>query len=157
MQLRQQVVDVGRLVLPVAVHLGSDVVAVAKGVLEAGLHRAADSHVERVPDDDPAARLRLGRGVVDRAVIDHDHVEVRGVPVDVAYDAPDHPLLVVCGDDRELAKLMMVAHHCGYEGGSGGLQDPSGPLGRPSLRADKRGMGTEFPKSAVDGAHPVRV
>ena len=59
-----------------------------------------------------------------RAVVDHDHVEVGRLAVDVAHHASDHPLLVVGGDDRELAELVVVARHGGWQGGSGGLQDP---------------------------------
>jgi len=110
-ELREEVVDVRRLVLAIAVDLRGDVVAVPQGVLEAGLHRAADADVEGMADDHGAARLGLGRGVVDRAVVDHDDVEVRRVPMDVADHAADHPLLVVGGDDRELAELGVVTHH----------------------------------------------
>ena len=86
--------------LAVAVDLGGDVVGVPERVLEAGLHRAADPGVEGVAQDDRAAVLRLGRGVVGGAVVDHHDVELGGLAADLAHHAAHHPLLVVGGDDR---------------------------------------------------------
>jgi len=111
-------------VLAVPVDLRRDFVVVAKRVLEPGLHRPADAEVEGMPHDHRAACLRLGRGVVDRAVVDDDDVEVGRLTVDVPHHASDHPLLVIGGDDRELAELVVVARHGGWQGGSGGLQVP---------------------------------
>ena len=49
-----------------------------------------------------------GDGRVDRAVVDDEDVEVGRLALDVADDAADHPLLVVGGDDRELAGADLV-------------------------------------------------
>ena len=100
LKLGQQIVQVGGLVLAVAVDLGGDVVGVPQRVLEAGLHRAADPGVERMVQDDRAAVLRLGRGVVGGAIVDHDDVELGGLAADLAHHAAHHSLLVVGGDDR---------------------------------------------------------
>ena len=89
--------------LPVAVHLSGDVIALAERVLEAGLHGSADPEVERVADDRRALGSRIGGGAVGGAVVDHENVEVGRGAEDVADDASDHPLLVVGGDDRQLA------------------------------------------------------
>ena len=100
LELGQQIAQVGGLVLAVSVDLGGDVVGVPERVLEAGLHRAADPGVEGMAQDDRAAVLGLGRGLVGRAVVDHHDVEVGGVAADLAHHAAHHPLLVVGGDDR---------------------------------------------------------
>jgi len=99
-QLGQQIVQVCGLVLTVPVDLGSDVVGMPQRVLEAGLHGAANPGVERVAQDHCAAFLRLGRGLVRGAVVDHHDVELGGLSVNLAHHATHHPLLVVCGDDR---------------------------------------------------------
>ena len=49
----------------------------------------------------PAARARSD-GVVGRAVVDHDDVEVRRVLAELRDDAPIDGGLVVGGDDGEL-------------------------------------------------------
>ena len=54
-QVREQDRDVARIVLPVAVDLHGDVIAVLERELIAGLHGAADPEVERVADDPRAA------------------------------------------------------------------------------------------------------
>ena len=76
-QVREQLVDVARVVLAVAVDLDGDVVAVLERVLVARLHRAADAEVERHPHDACAGGARGPRRVVGRAVVDDQHVEVR--------------------------------------------------------------------------------
>ena len=66
-----------RVVLPVAVDLDRDVVAVLERELVAGLHGAADPEVERVPQTTaPRHRGLLGR-VVGRPVVD-DHTSKLG-------------------------------------------------------------------------------
>ena len=72
----QQVGDVARVVLAVAVDLHGDVVAVLERVLVARLDRAADAEVERMADDARAGGARAVGRVVRRAVVDHEHVEV---------------------------------------------------------------------------------
>jgi hypothetical protein len=59
-----------------------------------------------VADDDGALGLGLCGGLIGRAVVDDEHVETRRLAEDVANDAPDHPGLVVGGDDRELAQVV---------------------------------------------------
>jgi hypothetical protein len=99
-------VEVGGLVLAVAVHLSRDVVAVRERVLEARLDGAPDSEVEGMAKDRRPPRLRLGGGCVGGAVVDDQDVESGGVALDVAHHPADHPGLVVGGDDRQLAQLL---------------------------------------------------
>ena len=62
--LGQQIVQMGGLVLAVAIDLGGDVVGVPERVLEPGLHRPTNPCVEGMPQDDRAAGLGLCGAVV---------------------------------------------------------------------------------------------
>jgi hypothetical protein len=74
---RQQLRDEGRIVLAVAVHLHQKIVAMAQGVLVAGLDRHPVAHVEGVRNHLAPAAALLG-GVVPGAVVDDQDVEFGG-------------------------------------------------------------------------------
>ena len=75
LERREQVRDLLRVVLAVAVEPDHGVVAVRERVLEAGLDGAADAEVEGQADDRGAGGGRArGRRVLG-AVVDHDDVE----------------------------------------------------------------------------------
>ena len=73
--------DLAGIVLAVAVDLDHVVVAVLLRVREARLYRAADAEVERETQHPGAGLLGARGGVVGRAVVDHDDVEVRRLTV----------------------------------------------------------------------------
>jgi len=99
----QQVRDVSRIVLPVAIDLHGHVVVVLERVEIAGLHRATDAEVERETQHGRARGRRARAGAVRRAIVDHEHVEVGGPLADLLDRACDRRALVVRGYDREMA------------------------------------------------------
>ena len=62
--MREQVVDVAGVVLPVAIDLNGDVVAVLERVQVAALHRAADAEVEGKAQHGGAGFGGAGGGLV---------------------------------------------------------------------------------------------
>ena len=102
-QVPQQRVHAGGVVLAVAVDLHGGVVAALERVDVAGLHGAADAEVERVAEHLRARRGRARSGVVGRAVVDHEHVELGRALAQLAHDVADRVGLVVGRNDREMA------------------------------------------------------
>ena len=86
---REQLRDLGGVVLAVAVEADRELVAVLERVPEAGLHGAADAEVEREAEHDGAPRLCDRRRAVRRAVVDDDDVEAGIEGPDLVDDAAD--------------------------------------------------------------------
>ncbi|WTQ28459.1 hypothetical protein OG280_16440 [Streptomyces virginiae] len=66
-------------------------------------HRAADTEVEGQLADGRAGRPGHLDGVVRRAVVDHEGVHVRQLPLDLAQDGGQSVLLVPCGRNDQNA------------------------------------------------------
>ena len=72
MDRREELPELGRVVLAVAVEPDRDLVALVARVPEPGLHRSADADVEQEPEHRRAVRLGDVRRLVARRVVDHD-------------------------------------------------------------------------------------
>ncbi len=103
MQAVEQVVDVVRVVLPVAIDLHRYLVAMLEGVDIAALHGAPDTQVEGHPKHRGTSAPRALGGGVDRAVVDDEHVEIRRLSSDRLDGRGDRLGLVVGGNDGEMA------------------------------------------------------
>jgi hypothetical protein len=100
---RDHLRQLGGDVLTVAVTPDRKLVAVLPGVAETGLHRAADTEVERQLEHlGPCGTCDLA-GAVDRPVGDDDDVEPGIVLLQLGDDARDVALLVVRRHDRNTA------------------------------------------------------
>ena len=103
--------------LPVAVDLHRDVVAVLEREAIAGLHRAADAEVERQPDDVRAPVGGHPCGAVRRAVVDDDDDEAVVERPDLVDHTADRLLFVQRRHDRdpfELGELIGHGHEAQY-------------------------------------------
>src|SRR5207253_4753867 len=89
--------QLGRVVLPVAVDLYRDVVAVLEGVAIAGLDGAADTEVEGEAKHMSAAIRGDPGSAVRRAVVDDDDVEAGVESPQLVDHAPDRLFLVQRG------------------------------------------------------------
>ena len=99
----EQLGDVLRVVLAVAVELHRDLVAVLLRVHVSGLHGAADPEVERQADDLRTGGRCCPAGPVGGAVVDHEHVELGRAAPNLLDRARDRLDLVERGDDRQIA------------------------------------------------------
>jgi hypothetical protein len=111
-QMLHQPHDFARPMLAVAVHLHGDVVPAERREAVARLHGRPDAGVEGKRDD--AGGLGHVRGgVVDRAVVDDDNVELRQSPVKLAADLGDGRRLIEGRHDRQVLqarrKLMFTS------------------------------------------------
>ncbi len=116
LQAGEQIVDVARVVLPVAVDLNGDLVAVLERVEVAALHRAADAEVERQAQHRvrrPRPRGRRSSSVEPSSIT--THVEVGRGRVDLGDGSGDRLDLVVRGHDDEIPPE--IAAHFGSERG----------------------------------------
>ena len=75
-QVLDQTPDLGRAVLPIAVHLHRHIVPVQCGIPVTGLHRPSDTQVERQTHHGHARRHVANR-VVRRSIIHHQHIKFR--------------------------------------------------------------------------------
>ncbi len=91
--------------LAVAVDTHRKVVAVLEGEAKAGLHRAADTEVERQPQHARTLAARDPRRPVDGAVVDDDDVQPGIEGAQLVDHASDRVLLVQRGDDRDALQL----------------------------------------------------
>jgi hypothetical protein len=98
---REDLRQLRRIVLAVAVDLHSDVEAVLVRVAVARLDRSADAQVERQAQHVDALRSGDGGGAVDRAVVDDDDLEPRVEGADLVDHRADARFLVERGHDRK--------------------------------------------------------
>ena len=98
-----QLRDLGRVVLAVAVHLDSDVVALDERVAVARLHGAADAEVEGVAQHRRAGGAGALGGRVGGAVVHDQHVEAGRLAAQLVHDLGDRLLLVQGGHHRDLS------------------------------------------------------
>ena len=95
---RKQLVEIGRIVLPIGVDLHQGLVALTLGIEKGGAHGPTNPNVEGQRDHrGPRARCYPG-GVVGRAIIDYQNVRGRQVLLNLGDDVCDRALLIPGGD-----------------------------------------------------------
>jgi GT2 family glycosyltransferase len=102
-QVIEQLVDMARVMLPVAVDLHSHVVATLQRVDVATLHRATDPKVERHSQHGCTGLCRSVGRPIGRAIVDDQHIELGRILADRSYRRGDRVGLVECGNDGEIA------------------------------------------------------
>ncbi len=128
----EQHLDLARIVLPVAVDLQAEIVAMARGIFEAGLHRAADAEILRETRNRRAVACDRG-GRVRRAVVDHQRVVAATGLRDLGKETADRGFLVVAGDDQQDARRVCLQRGITAAGRVGRTQAYVGQ-GRPFSR-----------------------
>ncbi len=98
---REELRQLGRVVLSVAVEAHGEVVALLERVAEPRLDGRADPEVEGKADDDRAGGGSSLGSPVTRAVVDDDDVDAGIELPDSRDDRADRLLLVEGGDDRD--------------------------------------------------------
>ena len=87
------------IMLPVAIDLDRDLIRMLLGVHVAGLHRSADSQIERKSENRSAGARSTRCRAVRGAVVDDDDVELGRPLMDLVDGRGDRSGFVMGGDD----------------------------------------------------------